>query len=266
MKTLRIAGLVIAVVISPLVASADSYSLADLEALDKQESWQELLVHSGDVPPTQRNDKWTQMVERAALGTLSSHSGEADAAWTFADAAVHQYPQLKKSKKYMAARAQADLRGLEACLQKPGPVVNGRRTPPDITSCIDRTVTSAETDPSDAETSFAMAKMIERAVPSAAVRVYKRALSGRHTAKDCSAKELGRSVTDALMLAPEDTRVPDAQSIAFDVCWDGLQEAVIDRFIAESSSKNYRKNTCSYLLAKKDALSPLSRKQCESLK
>jgi hypothetical protein len=249
------------------IAFADpKYSLADLESLDKQASWHELFAHAADVPPAQRSDRWEAMVERAALGVLTSHSGEADVAWTFGDAAVQQYPSLKKSKRYMTAREQASERGLDACLKQPAVVVAGRRQPRDITPCVDRAVTSAEIDSGDPEGAFALAKMIEHTLPLEAVRVYRRALAKRHTATDCIDKDLARSVGDALLLSPGDTRVLDAQAIAFEVCWDGLKEAIVDRFISESSSKDFRKNTCSYLLRKKDALSPMSKRQCDSTK
>jgi hypothetical protein len=166
----------------------------------------------------------------------------------------------------MTAREQASERGLDACLRQPAVVIAGRRQPKDITPCVDRAVTSAEIDAGDPDAAFRLAKMIEHVLPLEAVRVYRRALAMRHAATDCSDKELGRSVGDALVLTPGDTRVVDAQAIAFDVCWDGLKEALIDRFISESSSKNFSTNTCSQLLGKKDALSPMSKKQCEATK
>jgi hypothetical protein len=256
----------VAVACGKIALAEPKYTVADLESLDKQESWHELLAHAADVPPAQRTDRWNVMVERAALGVLTSHAGEADAAWTFGDAAVEQYPSLNKSRRYMMAREQASERGLDACLRQPAVVIAGRRQPKDITPCVDRAVTSAEIDAGDPDAAFRLAKMIEHVLPLEAVRVYRRALAMRHAATDCSDKELGRSVGDALVLTPGDTRVVDAQAIAFDVCWDGLKEALIDRFISESSSKNFRTNTCSQLLGKKDALSPMSKKQCEATK
>jgi hypothetical protein len=252
----------------PNRAHADEprFSMADLESLDKQESWQELLLHASDVPPSQRNDKWTQMLERAAVGVLASYQGEVDKAWTFADAVTHQYPQLKKSKRYMVQRAQVGVRGLEACLQQATPGPGNKPPKQDITVCADRSVAFAEVDPTDADTGFKLAKMIARSWPMMAVKVWKRALSIRHTDKDCSEELLGKSVAEALGLSPDDSRVPEAQAIASELCWDGTKDAVIDRFIADPSNKNFRKNSCGFLLTKKDALSPISKKQCEAIK
>lgn len=246
-------------------AEEPRFSITDLESLDKQESWQELLLHAGDVPPSQRTDKWTQMLERAALGVLTSYQGEVDKAWTFADAVTHQYPQLKKSKRYMAQRAQVGVRGLEACLQQATPGPGNKPPKQDITVCADRSAAFVDADPSDPDTGFTFAKMIARRWPVMAVKVFKRTLAIRHTAKDCAEDLLGRSVNDALSLSPEDSRVSDAQAIASELCWDGIKNAVIDRFIADTD-KTFRKNSCGFLLTKKDALSPMSKKQCEAMK
>jgi hypothetical protein len=233
--------------------AAGTYSMADLEALDSQQSWHELLLHASDVPPSRRSDRWNQMVERAALGVLASHAGEADKAWSFSDAVLRQYPQLKKSKSFMSRRAAAGVRGLEACLGEP-----------DIAPCVGRAVAFVEADPRDADTGLTMANMIARRFPFAAVRVFRRALTARHTIKDCSGKLLGQSVAEALSLHPEDSRVADARAIGDVLCWDGVKDALVDRFI--TGDKNYRKNACPFLLKKKDALSPMSRRQCEAMK
>jgi hypothetical protein len=240
--------------LAPRLASADgAYSMTDLEALDREESWHELLLHASDVPPSKRSDRWRQMVERAALGVLASHAGEADKAWSFSDAVVRQYPMLKKSKRFMAQRAAVGVRGLEACLGNT-----------DIAPCVDRAVAFVEADPSAAATGLTMGKMIARHLPSAAVRVFRRALTIRHASKDCSDDLLARSVGDALSLDPADSRVADARAIGADLCWDGLKEALVDRFI--DGGRNYRKNACPFLLKKKNALSPMSRRQCEAMK
>jgi hypothetical protein len=236
----------LALVVLGGVARAD-VSLAELDALDKHESWYELLVDATYVPPAQRTDRWSHLVERAALGLIASHARDADDAWTFGDAVVRWYPQLENSKQVMAARSQAAIHGLEVCLKRA-----------DITRCVDRAVSSADVDPSEVDTTFLFAAMIARRSSLASLRLWWRGLVVRHTAKDCSDKLLGIAVADALRLAPEDARVADAQAIAFEHCWDELEEAIIHDFITSSSS-SYRKNTCSYLLAKKIA----APRQCE---
>jgi hypothetical protein len=236
-----------------LASAAGAYSMADLEALDRQESWHELLVHASDVPPSNRSDRWRQMVERAALGVLASHAGEADKAWGFADAVLRQYPQLKKSKRFMAQRAEVGVRGLEACLGAT-----------DIAPCVGRAVAFVEAVRSDAGTGITMAEMIARHLPSAAVGVFRRALTIRRATKDCSGELLKRSVGDALSLDSADSRVADARAIGADLCWDGLKESLVDRFI--DGNKNFRKNSCPFLMKKKNALSPMSRRQCEAMK
>ena len=254
MRSLTVLVAVACLLLAPDPSRADRlYSMADLEALDRQDSWHELLLHAGDVPPSRRSDRWRQMVERAALGVLASHASEAESAWSFSDAVVRQYPLLKRSKRFMAQRAAVGVRGLEACLGHT-----------EIGPCVERAVAFVEIDPSAADTGLTMGKMIARHVPAAAVRVFRRALTIRHAIKDCSGDLLARSVGDALSLDPANSHVADARAIGADLCWDGLKDALVDRFI--DGDRNFRRNACPFLLKKKNALSPMSRRQCEAMK
>ena len=53
-------------------ATAGSYEMADLQALDKQGQWDELLAHLNDIPPSKRDAKWEGLAERAVTGHLGA--------------------------------------------------------------------------------------------------------------------------------------------------------------------------------------------------
>ena len=89
-----------------------------------------------------------------------------------------------------------------------------------------------EADKSDADLALGMGRVIARRDSRDAVRLFRRGLQVRHDAKDCADDAVKRSVGDALELRPEDERVADAVAIASELCWDQLQEPVINRFIA----------------------------------
>ncbi len=56
---------------APLRAES-SYSLKDLEALEKEKSYQEFFKHASDIRPSERNDYWKEMVASMAEGLLKS--------------------------------------------------------------------------------------------------------------------------------------------------------------------------------------------------
>ncbi len=226
-------------------------TMDELAALDKQESWQELFTHLEDIPPTKRTDKWNLMLERSTAGILSTYESQSEKAWGFADAAVRQYPALKKSKRFMTLHTKVGPAGLDACLEH------------SQMSCVERALTFLEADPTNLDLTWSFGRSIAKRDASAAVRVFKRALDIRHTAKDCGDETVKHAVVSSLRLKSEDPRVADARAIASELCWDVLKEPVVDGFI--NGDKDYRKNTCPFLLAKKDALSAMSKRQCEAL-
>lgn len=57
---------VLAVVLLTAVAAGAAepqFTMEDLTALEKQESWQEVLLHLSDVAPAKRDDGWMRLLE-----------------------------------------------------------------------------------------------------------------------------------------------------------------------------------------------------------
>lgn len=106
-------------------AFAGSYEMKDLEALEKQESWQEAFDHLGDIPPSKRDKAWDRIAEKSAaamLGKLDEKDERGRAGYygvrfeepralTMSSAMTQQYPSLKKSKVFQQARIDAALKG-----------------------------------------------------------------------------------------------------------------------------------------------------------
>lgn len=85
----------------------------DLEALQKQSSWEELVAHLGDIAPAKRDAKWLAIAEQASaeyLKSLEIDERSADNAFYTSDNLVKRYPALKQSKKFLAARAEVGLK------------------------------------------------------------------------------------------------------------------------------------------------------------
>ncbi len=125
------------------------FSQEDLEALEKQEAWQELLTHLGDITPAKSSERWSQLLEKSALGVLSTYKGQTEKSWSYADAVVKQYPQLKKSKRFMEERAQLGPKGLDACLASLSSM-----------TCTDRAVSYPDAEPTNAQLAWSLARLV----------------------------------------------------------------------------------------------------------
>lgn len=98
------------------VARAESYTLADLQALEKQGGFEELVEHLGDVPPSKRDATWSGIAERAVVGWLGGAKLDDKSAPALLDKLeklLQRFPQLKQSKPLMAKRAEVGLRAFD---------------------------------------------------------------------------------------------------------------------------------------------------------
>lgn len=55
-----------------------AYSRADLDALERQQSWSELVDHLQDIPPGQRDGHWKALATEAVVGRLKALRGGRD--------------------------------------------------------------------------------------------------------------------------------------------------------------------------------------------
>lgn len=111
---MRVLTFAIALLLAAPAVAADRYEMEDLEALDRQGAFEELLEHLSDVRPSKRDAKWLGIAERTCAGVLAATEvNERSAAQVLATAKgfLSRYPALKQSKVFMAKRAEV---GLEA--------------------------------------------------------------------------------------------------------------------------------------------------------
>jgi hypothetical protein len=180
------------------------YEMKDLEALEKQESWQEILNHLEDVPPSKRNDAWTRIAEKSGAGVLNAidPSKEGDHgrygklqpphAVALADAMLKQYPVLKKSKVFMAARADNGLKGFKYTYSNSSH--NAGDDP-----WRDQLKEFAASDPLTADLQFRSGKLVaSRLVAYVALPFFKAALNGTPGAAACKDADVKKSIVGAL--------------------------------------------------------------------
>jgi hypothetical protein len=111
---------VAAVLASPSARADRKYTMKDLEALVKSESWAELVDHLDDLAPAERDAKWQQIAEKGAIGFIDTRKTDNDplGALIAADRLGTRYKFLLKSKPFLAMRTRAGLRGFEACYRR----------------------------------------------------------------------------------------------------------------------------------------------------
>jgi hypothetical protein len=93
--------------------AAEKYELADLQALEKQQSWEELVEHLGDLPPSKRDATWMKIAEHGCAALLAADpidEKNAEGHIYLADRIIQRYPVLKQSKAYMEKRAEVGLK------------------------------------------------------------------------------------------------------------------------------------------------------------
>ncbi len=213
-------------------AEEKKYTMADLEALAKSESWAELLPHLEDIPPAQRNPKWQAVVERCAIGSIKGFKKDRNplGALVHADGLTKRYTFLKKSKAFMSIRAEAGLKGFMACFEER----YGR--------CDERLLPFVEEDGSFDLAVSAAQLMMKHAAHYHALPFYKLAWD-RGKARVCGAKRLAEAVLAGLSLPDDDKKVPLATSLA-EACYAQLKDALLK---GSFSDKRYKTRVCPIL-------------------
>jgi hypothetical protein len=262
-QDMRIALSVLTLLIASPALADTHYAMADLDALDKRASWDELINHAEDIPPSQRTDHWDQLVEHAGAGVLAGLDVDkvALSGLGTADGLTRRFPQLKKSKPFMQKRADIGLRAFARCFEL---VVEDS----DKEACATRLVGFSDGDPDNLDLARRAADLVlkHQRAPAAAVPFYYRLMAKKAKAKECSEDAAKRAVVAALDLPKEDPRVAQAREIASQLCWDAMQNAVVDEILRETSKQqhHYFENTCGFLVEKK-ALGNLQTNRCKAL-
>jgi len=220
-------------------AEDKKYTLQDLEALAKNESWSELTQHLEDVPPVKRNKKWEKVAEQGSIGSIKDFKDDRNplGGLILADGLTKRYRFLKKSKAFMKVRAEVGLKGFKACF--------GHRYMTD--TCAERLRPFVEADAKNYALAAEAAQLAIRSMHHYwAVPYYKLAYD-RGKKKACAIKRLNEAVTAALSLPPRDEKVKPAQELA-KACFKQLKDAIVKE-VATGSSYT-RDNGCPVLKAK----------------
>jgi hypothetical protein len=191
--------------------------------------------HLGDIPPSKRNDAWQRIAEKASAGyllQLDTHQ-----VLRTADDLGKRYPTLKKSKVFMAGRADA---GLKAFQKTYGDSRHSSGDDP----WLDALKKFVEEDTVTPDLPLRAGKLINgRLVAYIAVPFYKKAIAVNAGA--CKDGDVKTSIVSALT---DNVWADDAKGLA-DKCFADVRSA-LESELARGTGE-VKKNACPVFAAKK---------------
>gem|GEM_PF-2096180 len=243
---------------STLVRADDSpptsntvYSMEDLRALVKSESWTELVKNIKDVPPAKRDAEWNAIAEKMAVALVSSESSAERRAGLTRDL-IREFPHLKNSKPLAAAAPSNALADIEACFAQKYATE----------TCYEDLQKIVIGDAKNKELPLAAAALVMRNMTHwAALYFYQKALDRGLGQKACTHERLAEAVISGLSLPAGADRAA-AQKIAGGECWPQLKEKLTGQLGKESSEGYFWEAFCPTALKKK-ALTGLKQKSCQ---
>lgn len=225
-------------------AKGQTYTMADLEALDKKGSHEELLSHAEDITPANRTPAWEKLVEKAASGymaSLTKGSASFEGVWT-SSSFVKRYPFLTKSQDFMTKRGEAGKSAAERCLADS---YRGQH-------CIDMMKEFLQTTGTSPDVGLAFGKITRKNQHHyVAVPFFKWALDAKKDASFCGDEDLKMAVVAGMGLPPDYDNAIDSRAITSTTCWDTLKADLKTQLVKEPSGY-YKDNTCAVLKAKGD--------------
>jgi hypothetical protein len=221
------------------------YSLADLQALEKKEQYEELLQHVEDVPPASRSSAWDALLTRTASAYVATLAEADDAFAAFGgfmmtEHLVGRYPQLRKSKEFMRKRGDVGQKMFGKCFQLS---YSGEE-------CVGMALDFVKVAGTDAKEKLAVAKIVSNNQNKyVAVPFFKAALQGEDRSA-CKDADLAATTTAALALPPDYDNAKGARDIAENVCFAELERSIIAELTKGDGSSYFRDNACAVLRQK----------------
>lgn len=238
--------LIFSLAAAPSAAEEKKYTMKDLEALAKSESWSELGGHLEDIAPAQRSAKWKKIVEETALNQLQAEKEDNNpfAGLIVADGYTKRFVFLKKSRKFMDKRAEVGLKGFESCYQMSysgGP-------------CNERIRPFVEADPGNVQFALKAGQLVIRnqnhyfSIPFFRLAV----VWAKGDKKTCEASRLMEALEAALGLPASYTKlVADAKETA-KTCWPTLRGSLLAKLGGVTPTSYLATNLCPIVKEKKE--------------
>jgi hypothetical protein len=239
----------------PLSASAATYEMADLKALDKDQSWRELVDHLLDIVPSKRDADWKAIAERACVGVLDPAEIKDEKSGARAleqiDELMKRFPWLKDSKSFLSKRAEVGFKAM-------GWTFSSSRHSSGDDPWMDRLKTFVAADNMTPDLPLRAIKLTNsRLVAVVAFPFVKPALAkgGKAACKD---SELQQSILGAITEGSWATEAAEVTT----TCWDELKPLVIAETIKPEQTRTMQLKLCPVLDAKKAITTDQVKKAC----
>lgn len=238
----------------PLYASAATYELADLKALDKDQSWRELVEHLNDVVPSKRDAEWKAIAERACTGVLETEIKDAEAgqrALDQIDELMKRYGWLKDSKPFLTRRAEVGLKAMNWTFQ------SSRHTGGDD-PWMDRLKSFVAADAVTADLPLRAIKLVNSRLIAVVSFPFVKPALGKSGKAACKDAELQETVVGALS---EGSWAAEAGSAAT-TCWEEIKPMLVAEVLKPDQTRTNLLKLCPTLVEKKALSTEPLKKAC----
>jgi hypothetical protein len=233
------------VAVAPDAPADSELSMQDLQALDRQNQWTELLDSASRVKPAARTADWARLVTAAATRVVeriahASASGlrQASSLITIVPAAEHRYTFLVGDAGYLDAKGKA-LAGVAAAC--------GRERLAGCGAIVASLADGVARFPSGTARAIALL-VADDLTPADSVHFW--ALAADDDRDVCKHPLVGRAVVQALRAAQAPAQVADAQRAAT-TCFAQLEQTLVEELVATKDTTKdrplYLRNACPVL-------------------
>ena len=239
----------------PLSASAATYELADLKALDKDQSWRELVEHLNDVVPSKRDAEWKAIAERACTGVLdpSELKDPASSQRTLdqIDELMKRYGWLKDSKTFMSKRAEVGFKAMGFTYQ------NSRHASGDD-PWMERLKTFVAADAITADLPMRAIKLVNSRLVAVVSFPFVKPALARGGKAACKDTEVQQTILGALAEGSWTVEANEAAS----TCWDEFKPVLSAEVLKAGTTRTAALKLCPTLVEKKALSSEPLKKAC----
>jgi len=244
-------SVVFVALVSAVASAAPELTMQDLQALDKQQSWSELLDKADQVKPTARTADWNALVKTAATHVLEQIDKTSHSDWrvlstlvAVVPAAELKYAFLKSDKGYLEGKGKTLQRIVAACTSDNG-----------CGALVVSLSDGIEQFPKGTARDIAL---LVSDSPADALHFW--ALAADEDKETCKQSQLGRAVLDTLRHGKLDRQVADAQHVA-GVCFAALESDLVVELVDAKDGAPYLKNACP-VLKTHGAMTIAKKKKC----
>jgi len=234
-------------------ASAATYEMADLKALDKDQSWRELVDHLTDVVPSKRDAEWKAIAERACSGVLDPAAikdpASGERTLDQIDELMKRFGWLKDSKVFMSRRAEVGFKAF-------GWTFSNSRHSTGEDPWLDRLKAFVAADAVTPDIALRGAKAVtSRLVAVVAFPMFKTALS-KGGKPVCKEADLQKSALGALSEGSWKAEVNEVLT----TCWDEMKPVILAEVLKPDATRTLQLKLCP-VLVEKNGLSPEDKKK-----